>query len=62
MITAFVTLMMCTSPTGALVPFEVPGTPVIVRGFYSFPDLGIRFSRKTCYVENLNQEDADVVQ
>jgi hypothetical protein len=56
-----VTVMICIAKGGEFVPVEVPGAPVVTRTEYIFPEFGIRFSRKQCFVDH-TEDSKDVVQ
>jgi len=56
-----VTVMICVAAGGGLIPVEVPGVPTITRAEYVFQELGIRFSRKQCFVDHV-EDSKDVIQ
>lgn len=62
MIPAVVTIMMCTSVDKVATPIEVPGEPIEILGWYTFPDIGVRFDKRRCYVDRIDKGEDDAVQ
>lgn len=58
-IPAVITLMVCTSVDRIPAFIEVPGMPISLPGYYVFPDLGVKFSKRHCYVDRIDRGEGD---